>query len=113
MRRSASQGVVQRYPGEHHRTDPVVVQERAEAFLAIAVAGEDEFVHHQQRGQAQRAGLGVYYWSALCVAALLVAYEFVLARARNREECFRAFLHNHWIGAVVFAGIALDYALRS
>ncbi len=60
----------------------------------------------------QRAGLGVYYWSALGIAAVLVAYEFVLARARNREECFSAFLHNHWVGAVVFAGIALDYALR-
>jgi len=59
----------------------------------------------------QRAGLGVYYWSALGLAAVLIAYEFVLAHARNREECFRAFLHNHWIGAVVFAGIALDYAL--
>ena len=61
----------------------------------------------------QRAGLGMYYWGALGVAAVLAAYEFVLARARNREECFRAFLHNHWIGAAVFAGIALDYALRS
>ena len=61
----------------------------------------------------QRAGLGMYYWSALGVAAVLAAYEFVLARARNREECFRALLHNHWIGAAAFAGIALDYALRS
>ncbi len=60
----------------------------------------------------QRAGLGLYYWSALGIAALLAAYEFAIAHARNREECFRAFLHNHWIGAVVFAGIALDYALR-
>ena len=60
----------------------------------------------------QRAGLGLYYWSALGVAVLLVLYEFAIARARNREECFRAFLHNHWVGAVVFAGIALHFALR-
>jgi 4-hydroxybenzoate polyprenyltransferase len=67
-------------------------------FAALALVGH-------------RAGLGVYYWSGLGVAALLVAYEFVIARWREREACFRAFLHNHWVGAVVFAGIALDYAL--
>jgi 4-hydroxybenzoate polyprenyltransferase len=58
----------------------------------------------------RHAGLGVYYWSALGVAALLAAYEFRLARARDRDGCFRAFLHNNWIGAAVFAGIALHYA---
>jgi 4-hydroxybenzoate polyprenyltransferase len=68
-------------------------------FAALALVGE-------------RAHLGVYYWSALGVAALLVCYEFLVARHRDRAACFRAFLHNHWVGATVFAGIATDYALR-
>jgi 4-hydroxybenzoate polyprenyltransferase len=38
---------------------------------------------------------------------VLVAWEFVVARHRDRDACFRAFLHNHWVGATVFAGIAL------
>ncbi|MFD0739631.1 4-hydroxybenzoate octaprenyltransferase [Lysobacter koreensis] len=60
----------------------------------------------------QRAGLGLYYWSGLGVALLLVGYEFWIARGRDRDGCFRAFAHNHWVGLVVFAGLALDYALR-
>ena len=68
------------------------------ALLGLALVG----------GQAQ---LGTYYWIALGVAALLVAYQFRIARRRERDACFRAFLHNNWIGAAVFAGIALHYAL--
>ena len=68
-------------------------------FVALALVG-------------QRAGLGPYYWAGVGVAVLLVAYEFVIARGREREACFRAFLHNHWVGLVVFAGIAADLALR-
>ncbi len=68
-------------------------------FAALALAG-------------QRAGLGTYYGSALGIAMVLVVYEFIIARQRDRNACFRAFLHNHWVGAVVFAGIAADYALR-
>ena len=60
----------------------------------------------------QRAQLGLYYWCGLGVAALLVAYEFFVARHRDRDACFRAFLHNHWVGAAIFAGIAANYALR-
>jgi len=60
----------------------------------------------------QRAGLGGIYWAALGVALALVAYQFWLARRRERDACFRAFLHNHWVGAAVFGGIALDIALR-
>jgi len=59
----------------------------------------------------QRAGLGSYYWGGLALALALVAWEFWIARGRDRDGCFRAFLHNHWVGAVVFAGLALDYAL--
>jgi 4-hydroxybenzoate polyprenyltransferase len=58
----------------------------------------------------RQAQLGSPYWWALGVAALLVAYEFVVARRRDRDGCFRAFLHNHWVGAAIFAGIALHYA---
>ncbi|MGY0633340.1 4-hydroxybenzoate octaprenyltransferase [Luteimonas sp. A478] len=58
-----------------------------------------------------QVGLGTLYWAGLAVALALVAWEFLLARYRDREACFRAFLHNHWVGMAVFAGIALDYAL--
>ncbi|CAN5668344.1 4-hydroxybenzoate octaprenyltransferase [soil metagenome] len=61
----------------------------------------------------RQAALGLPYWSALGIAALLVVYEFAIARHRDRDACFRAFRHNHWIGAVIFVGIALDYALQS
>ncbi|QSX79956.1 4-hydroxybenzoate octaprenyltransferase [Agrilutibacter solisilvae] len=60
----------------------------------------------------RRAELGVYYWAALGLVAVLVAWQFHLARGRDREGCFKAFLHNHWVGATVFAGIALALALR-
>ena len=60
----------------------------------------------------RRAELGTYYWYALGLVAVLVAWQFRLARGRDRDGCFKAFLHNHWVGATVFAGIALDLALR-
>ena len=60
----------------------------------------------------QRAELGVYYFVALGVASGLVGWEFWMARRRERAACFRAFLHNNWVGAVVFAGIVLALALK-
>ncbi|WP_225765161.1 4-hydroxybenzoate octaprenyltransferase [Stenotrophomonas sp. Marseille-Q4652] len=58
----------------------------------------------------QRAGLGLAYWIGLGVAAVLVAWEFFLARHRGREACFKAFLHNNWVGMALFAGIAFALA---
>lgn len=58
----------------------------------------------------QRAGLGFAYWIGLGVAAVLVAWEFFLARHRGREACFKAFLHNNWVGMALFAGIAVALA---
>ena len=57
----------------------------------------------------RQAQLGLYYWAGLAIAAVLVVYEFFLARHREREACFRAFLHNNWVGMAIFAGIAAHY----
>ena len=56
-------------------------------------------------------GLGVFYAIGLLAAAALAGYHYALIRGRDREQCFRAFLHNNWIGAAVFAGIVLDYLI--
>jgi 4-hydroxybenzoate polyprenyltransferase len=57
-------------------------------------------------------GLGAPYWAGLAAALLLVGWEFWICRRRERGPCFRAFLHNHWVGMAIFAGIAGHYALR-
>ena len=57
----------------------------------------------------QRAALGGWYLAALGVAAALFAYQQWLIRGRAPAGCFRAFLNNNAVGAVIFAGIALQY----
>lgn len=58
------------------------------------------------------ARLGWPYYAGLAVAACLMGYHFRLIRGRGREDCFKAFRHNNWVGAAVFAGIAAHYWLR-
>ncbi len=54
-------------------------------------------------------GLGRYYNASLVVAAMLFGYQQYLIRERRPHACFRAFLHNNWVGMAIFAGVALDY----
>jgi len=56
--------------------------------------------------------LGPAYFAGLAVAGAMMAYHFVLIRTRSRDGCFAAFNHNNWVGAAIFAGIVVDYALR-
>jgi 4-hydroxybenzoate polyprenyltransferase len=56
------------------------------------------------------ARLGVGYYVGLGVAAGFALYQQWLIRGRVREACFRAFLNNHWFGAAVFAGLAVDWS---
>jgi 4-hydroxybenzoate polyprenyltransferase len=51
---------------------------------------------------------GPFYYAGVAIAAVLAAMQYRMIRARTREGCFKAFLHNNWIGAAIFAGIALD-----
>lgn len=54
--------------------------------------------------------LGVYYQASLLISAALFGYHQFLIRHRDRDACFKAFLHNNWVGLVIFLGIALDYS---
>src|SRR5690625_7131389 len=56
----------------------------------------------------QRFELGFGYAIALLGTALLFAYQQYLIRDRDRDQCFRAFLNNNWVGAALFLGIVLD-----
>ncbi|MHB1619040.1 MAG: 4-hydroxybenzoate octaprenyltransferase [Sulfuricella sp.] len=56
-------------------------------------------------------GLGWAYYAGLAAAASVAAYHYTLIRQRDRAMCFKAFLHNNWFGAAVFAGITLNYLL--
>ena len=52
------------------------------------------------------------YYLGLATAAGLMAYHYRLIRQREPAQCFKAFLHNNWVGAAIFGGIALNYLLR-
>ena len=57
-----------------------------------------------------RLGAHAVYYAGLAVAVGLWARQLWLARQREPAACFAAFLNNHWVGAAVFAGLALhDY----
>jgi 4-hydroxybenzoate polyprenyltransferase len=60
-------------------------------------------------GQLQQMNLA--YYAGLIAAIGLIAYQYTLIRNRDRALCFKAFLHNNWVGMAVFAGIALDFLL--
>jgi 4-hydroxybenzoate polyprenyltransferase len=57
-------------------------------------------------------GLRGWFVAGLIVAAACAIYHYTLIRGRDRMRCFAAFRHNNWLGAAIFAGIFLDYALH-
>lgn len=60
----------------------------------------------------QEAELGTWYRGGLVAAAILFVHELCLIRRREPAACFQAFNNNHYVGMVVFIGLALDYVYR-
>lgn len=60
----------------------------------------------------REAGLGDWYRAGLAAAAILFVHESWLIRRREPASCFRAFNNNHYVGLVIFVGLALDYLYR-
>lgn len=57
----------------------------------------------------QMTGMGAAFYLGLLAAAFIALHHYRLIKNRQRDECFRAFLHNNWFGAAIFTGIAGNY----
>jgi 4-hydroxybenzoate polyprenyltransferase len=56
-----------------------------------------------------RRHIGWPFYAGLGIAAAMMVYHWFLIRGRSREGCFKAFMHNNWVGAAIFAGIASSF----
>jgi 4-hydroxybenzoate polyprenyltransferase len=61
----------------------------------------------------QQSGLGAWYQAAVAASAVQLLLMSRRIRGRDAAGCMAAFRANQWLGATVFAGIVLDYALRA
>lgn len=61
---------------------------------------------------AAQFDLGAFFYLGLLGAAALFVWQWRITKTRNAEDCFKAFLNNHRVGAMVFAGVFLHYLLN-
>jgi len=57
-------------------------------------------------------GLGIFFYLGLAGGVTLFLYQAKLIAHRKREDCFKAFLNNHWVGVLILLGIIVDYAVK-
>ena len=48
------------------------------------------------------------FYAGLAAAGAMMVYHWFLIRGRSRDGCFRAFMHNNWVGGAIFAGIVFS-----
>ena len=58
---------------------------------------------------ARQFQMGTIFYASLGVASLLLIYQQYLIRHRLPGPCFKAFINNNWVGAVIFTGAFLNY----
>ena len=58
---------------------------------------------------AQRFSLGFWYYLSLAVVIGLFVHQQRLISERNRDDCFKAFLQNNYVGMAVFVGTVLTF----
>ena len=56
--------------------------------------------------------LNMAFWAGLLIATALLVYQQVLILKRDRDECFKAFLNNHYVGMAIFIGLLLSYPIN-
>jgi 4-hydroxybenzoate polyprenyltransferase len=81
------------------------------SYDVLAIAASYGVLFVSQLWVAYLADLSNYFllgWGAALVCAI---YHLKLVSTRNREECFKAFRHNNWLGGFLFLGIVLGLSI--
>ncbi len=79
-------------------------------FDVLAIAVSYGILFLSQAWVAQIANLSGYFWIGWAMALACAIYHLKLVATRKREDCFKAFRHNNWLGGFLFLGILLGVA---
>jgi 4-hydroxybenzoate polyprenyltransferase len=80
-------------------------------FDVLAIALSYTILFASQVVVAQLANLSNYFWIGWTLALICAMYHLKLVSTRKREDCFKAFRHNNWLGGFLFLGIVLGLGL--
>ena len=80
-------------------------------FDVLAIAVSYGILFLSQAWIVQLANLSNYFWVGWCLALACAVYHLRLVATRQRDNCFKAFRHNNWLGGFLFLGIALGLVL--
>lgn len=81
-------------------------------YDVIAIAMSYGVLFISQVWVAQLADLSNYFLVGWFAALACAIYHLKLVSTRNREDCFKAFRHNNWLGGFLFLGIVLGLAFN-
>ena len=81
-------------------------------YDVIAIAMSYGVLFISQVWVAQLANLSNYFLLGWFAALACAIYHLKLVSTRNREDCFKAFRHNNWLGGFLFLGIVLGLAIN-
>jgi len=81
-------------------------------YDVVAIAISYGILFLSQLWVAQLASLNNYFLLGWFPALACAIYHVKLVSTRKRENCFKAFRHNNWLGGFLFLGIVLGLKLN-
>jgi 4-hydroxybenzoate polyprenyltransferase len=79
-------------------------------FDILAIAASYGILFLSQVWVAQLVNLNNYFYVGWGLAIACAIYHLKLVSSRQRDDCFKAFRHNNWLGGFLFLGIVLGLA---
>jgi 4-hydroxybenzoate polyprenyltransferase len=81
-------------------------------YDVVAIAISYGMLFLSQLWVAQLANLSNYFLVGWFAALACAIYHVKLVSTRNRDNCFKAFRHNNWLGGFLFLGIVLGLGIN-